>query len=166
LLGTSATDAHLRELDRCALRELISRDVEARRFVNSIVHPAVARLLLARVAYHRWLLGRPVCIDAPLFFESGGAALRLLCAPVVCVVAAEAGEAPEAEVARQVQRALARDAGTSEASLRALIAAQLPSAEKASQSHVLIRNASAGAVALAQLEAHTSQLWRAMLANC
>lgn len=74
------------ELDRAALRAIISHDASERRFLNSVTHPAVGWEIFSRVMLHRWVLGQTVVIDAPLLFESG-AFLRLLCCPIIVVTA-------------------------------------------------------------------------------
>lgn len=102
-------------LDRPALRERIFDDLQARRRLEAIVHPAVATERQRFLDAHR---GAPlVVLDVPLLFETGGDAR---CDSVAVVTAAPA-----------VQRArvLARPTMT-ESAFAAILASQLPDAEK------------------------------------
>lgn len=115
-------------LDRDALGDLVFRDGAARRRLNRLVHPAVARRLLWLVVYHRLLKWeRLVVIDAPLLLESGPG-LLLLCAPVVVVACSEE---------RQKNRVLERDGHTAERALRR-IEAQWSTAEKVARADVVV----------------------------
>jgi len=58
-------------LDREALGHIIFNNAQQRKKLNSIVHPAVRRLM-ARELVRLWLNGASVCIvDAPLLIEAG-----------------------------------------------------------------------------------------------
>lgn len=116
-------------LDRKALRSRTFGDATARRALNAIMHPAIAKEMLRQVAVHRWLRGETVFIDAPLLFESG-LLLRSLCSPIVCVTA------PDEE---RIARVMARDGVTREAALEAL-AAQMPQEAKARLSDIVLEN--------------------------
>jgi len=89
--GPTIVDPSTGALNRAALREVISRDADARRFVNSVVHPAVAMEMVRLVAVHRWIRGETVVIDSPLLFESGNV-LRWLCCPILVVTTPEAAQ--------------------------------------------------------------------------
>lgn len=151
-------------LDRPALRSRIARDPAARVLVNSVVHPSIAARLLCAVAWHRWACGRPVVLDLPLLYETGGPLLRALVWPVMVVSAPE-----EARLARLLARDYAsatRDAGAAaaaeaEAEARALIAAQWPQAAKVARGNVELRNDGG----VAQLGAAVDEVWHARLAG-
>jgi len=121
-------------LNRAVLREKITRDPKARTFVNSVTHPEIFMILLSRVAWHRWCLGRSVIIDAPLLFESG-MFLKLLCCPIIVVACNEE---------QQVKRLLARSDGAAagEADARRLIAAQWSLEKKTEQADLIFENSS------------------------
>jgi dephospho-CoA kinase len=114
-------------LDRAELARLVFDDPAARERLEAITHPRIhARrdALLAELAAS----GEPlVCYEVPLLFEKGlEAGLR----PVVVV------SVPEP---LQVERAQRRD-GSSEAQVRARLAAQLPLADKAARADYVIDN--------------------------
>lgn len=121
-------------LNRAVLREKITRDPKARAFVNSVTHPEIFMILLGRVAWHRWFLGRSVIIDAPLLFESG-LFLKLLCCPIIVVACNEE---------QQVKRLLARSDGAAagEADARRLVAAQWSLEKKTEQADIIFENSS------------------------
>lgn len=121
-------------LNRAVLREKITRDPKARAFVNSVTHPEIFMILLSRVAWHRWCLGRSVIIDAPLLFESG-LFLKLLCCPIIVVACNEE---------QQVKRLLARSDGAAagEADARRLVAAQWSLEKKTEQADIIFENSS------------------------
>jgi dephospho-CoA kinase len=119
-------------LNRAVLREKITRDPKARSFVNSVTHPEIFKVLLSRVAWHKWFLGRSVIIDAPLLFESGYF-LRFLCCPIIVVACNE-----EQQVKRLVARA--DGAATGEADARRLIATQWSLERKTEQADIIFEN--------------------------
>ena len=113
-------------LDRAALRALVLADPAALRRLEAIVHP------LVRQAEHRFLgrarrAGAPaVVLDIPLLFETGGAGR----VDTVVVVSAP----------RAVQLArVARRRGMSPAQAEAVIARQMPDAEKRRRADLVIR---------------------------
>lgn len=58
-------------LNRAALGDIIFKNEKERKVLNSIVHPAVRRLL-AWELLKAWMRGEKVCIvDAPLLIEAG-----------------------------------------------------------------------------------------------
>ena len=68
-----------RNIDRRRLGEIVFKDKEALKFLNSIVHPEVIRIIKERIAA-RGKKGGVIVIDAPLFFEANleGLADRLV----------------------------------------------------------------------------------------
>lgn len=115
------------ELDRAELARRVFGNADATRALNAIVHPEVRRLAQQRFAeleLQAHVLG---CYEVPLLFEVGiEEALR----PVVVVNCS-----PKA----QLERAQARD-GASEDSVKLRLDAQLPLAEKAARSDIVIEN--------------------------
>ncbi len=114
-------------LDRSEVARRVFADPEARHRLEAITHPRIqARrdVLLGELA----AAGEPlVCYEVPLLFEKG---LEVGLRPVVVV------SAPEAV---SIERARQRDA-SSEAQVRARLAAQLPLAEKAARADYVIDN--------------------------
>ena len=112
-------------LDRKALGRIVFADPVARRKLDAMTHPRIARLALERAAEYA-LTGEPlVCYEAALLVENGTAeAFR----PLVVVACS-----PEVQLAR----VLARGGSTREEAL-ARMAAQKPLAEKvAAADHVI-----------------------------
>jgi len=142
-------------LDRAALRARIAADPAARKAVNHATHPAILVEAFRQVAWHAWLRGARVCVDAPLLFETGPA-LRLLCHPVI-VVAAPPGV--------QLARARARDGDAAPAARAAagLIAAQMPLMERAARPGVVLLDNGAG-VDEGEARARAAAAWAAATA--
>ncbi|KQM62035.1 MULTISPECIES: dephospho-CoA kinase [unclassified Sphingomonas] len=110
-------------VDRPALRARIFADPDARRWLEAIVHPAVAT---ERQRFLDTYATAPlVVLDVPLLFETGGDSR---CDSVAVVTAA-------AEVQRA--RVLARP-GMTESAFAAILATQLPDAEKRARAQHLI----------------------------
>lgn len=110
-------------LDRPALRDRIFHDPRARRRLESIVHPAVAAERRRFLATHA---DAPlIVLDVPLLFETGGDSG---CDSVAVVTAA-----PDVQRAR----VLARPTMT-ESAFAAILATQLPDAEKRQRATHLI----------------------------
>ncbi|HEY8468717.1 MAG TPA: dephospho-CoA kinase [Longimicrobiales bacterium] len=133
-------------LDRAALRDLVFRDEGARRRLEAIVHPEVARL---RAEEERKLEREGVAIvvnDIPLLFEAG---LEDQFDVVVLV------DAPE-EV--RLER-LVRDRGLTPDEARRMIEAQMPAEPKRRRADVVIDNAGT----LEELEACAERVWRDLL---
>lgn len=130
-------------LDRAAMRDLVFRDEAARRRLEAIVHPEVARL---RAEEERRLEQEGVAIvvnDIPLLFEAG---LQDQFDVVVLV------DAPE-EV--RLER-LVRDRGLTRDEARRMIEAQMPAEPKRRRADVVIDNAGT----LEELEACAERVWR------
>lgn len=69
-------------LNREALGSIVFNNEKERKVLNSIVHPAVRRLLAWELA-KAWLRGEKICVvDAPLLIEAG---LWKLCGAIVVV---------------------------------------------------------------------------------
>ncbi len=115
------------ELDRPELARRVFGNADARRALNALVHPEVRRLAQQRFADLEFQAHVLACYEVPLLFEVGiEEALR----PVVVVNCS-----PKA----QLERAQARD-GSSEASVKLRMEAQLPLAEKAARADIVIEN--------------------------
>lgn len=120
-------------VDRRALAEIVFTDSDARERLNSVVHP------LVKEAVRRWIESpgqRLKAVVIPLLFEVGWAVEWDV---IICVKACEA---------IQMQR-LMRDRGLTQEEARRRIAAQMPVAQKADRSHIVVDN-DADAKALAQ----------------
>ena len=111
-------------LDRATLRHVVLNDADARRALESIVHPAVEVLRQERLALARAAGAAIVVHDIPLLFEvaaQGGSALDPGGFDAVVLV-----DAPEPERCARLRTTR----GLPEIEARQLIAAQLPSAIK------------------------------------
>jgi len=132
-------------LDRDALRARVLADPDARRDLEAIVHPAVARRREELVADAR-RRGVPVVVsDIPLLFE----ALDPAAFDAVVLV-----DAPEAERRRR----LVAMRGLDPAEAERLMAAQLPSSAKRARSTWVIDNDGT----LAELERRARAVWEAL----
>lgn len=129
-------------LDRAALRRRVSRDPEARRRLEAIVHPEVRRLRQARLDRARSEGARVVVEEVPLLFETGMGGLY----DRVVVV-----DAP-----REVRRARVEDArGLAPGEFEALDGAQMSPDEKRRRAdHVIWNDGS-----LEALERKARQVW-------
>jgi dephospho-CoA kinase len=111
-------------VDRAALRARVLGDDAAMEKLESIVHPLVrARELAFRERAAKAGMRR-IVLDIPLLFETGGEDR----VDAVAVVSAPAG----------VQQARLRERGLDEAAIAALLARQVPDAEKRRQAHFVI----------------------------
>jgi dephospho-CoA kinase len=125
-LGPGVLDA-AGELDRKRVAGIVFNDENARRRLNAITHPRVAALALERTQELE-SRGEPLaCYEVPLLVESG---LAGVLKPLVVVTA---------DVATQLERAMARDLAT-EAEIRARIDAQMPVADKARLADFVVDN--------------------------
>ena len=104
-------------VDRQRLGAAVFSDPERRRALESIVHPLVATHRDAFLQTHRQSGAPLVVLDIPLLFETGGASVCDFV--ILCSAASE----------EQRRRALSRD-GMTDAKLDAIIASQMPLAEK------------------------------------
>lgn len=135
-------------LDRAALGRRVFGDDDARRLLESILHPRIARESLTRLAAAAARGVPPVVYDAALLVEQGR---HRDFAGLIVVVCSEE---------HQLARVIARD-GLSEDEARARIAAQLPLAEKAAVADWLIENDGT----LEQLTARVDEVFDALVAQ-
>jgi dephospho-CoA kinase len=111
-------------VDRAALRARVLGDDAAMEKLESIVHPLVrARELAFRERAAKAGMRR-IVLDIPLLFETGGEDR----VDAVAVVSAPA----------EVQQARLRERGLDEAAIAALLARQVPDAEKRRRAHFVI----------------------------
>ncbi|HKO53064.1 MAG TPA: dephospho-CoA kinase [Polyangiaceae bacterium] len=116
------------ELDRARLARIVFSDPEARRMLDSMIHPLVRQLAIERFR-DIGELGEPLaCYEVPLLFEAG---LDRSYQPVLVV---------SAPLALREQRLAQRD-GFNPAQIAARIAAQLPLEEKVRRADYVIDNA-------------------------
>lgn len=111
-------------LDRAAMRAAILRDPAARRRLEAIMHRMVRAAQARFIAQARRRRSRAVVLDVPLLFETGGDAFVDIAVTV---------SAP-----RAVQIARVRRRGLDGAAISAIIAAQMPDAEKRRRADVVI----------------------------
>jgi len=128
------------EVDRERLAEVVFADPEARRRLESIIHPEVGRLFAEAVEPYRGT-DRIVVYSVPLLVETG---LGAMFDVVVVVTAPE-----EARVARLRARGMEVQAA------RDRMAAQLSDAERGRAADVVIRNDGS----LQELERRVDALW-------
>jgi dephospho-CoA kinase len=134
-------------LDRAAMRRIAFSDDSARQALNAIVHPEVDRLRKRAIAHYD-AIGKPLVIcDIPLLFEAG------LDSTVDAVILVDA----PVDLRRD---RLVRDRGLSAAEADAMIAAQMPSAEKRARADHIIDNVGTRE----ELEAKVSAVWSALTA--
>ena len=125
-------------VDRPALRQAVLGDSEKLRQLEGIVHPLVGAEARAFLARH----GQAplVVLDIPLLFETGGQAR---CDAVLVVTAPPEVQRP---------RVLARP-GMTEAAFEAILAKQMPDAEKRARADYVIDTSRGFAAAEAEVEA-------------
>jgi dephospho-CoA kinase len=104
------------KVDRAALGQRMVGDAEALRFLESIVHPLVGRVREQFLADAQATGAKVAVLDIPLLFETGGESR----VDAVVVVSAP----PGVQRARMLERGLPADR------LEALLARQMPDAEK------------------------------------
>ena len=115
------------ELDRAAMRARISADPQARRDLEAITHPRIAMTILERLQRLAAEGNAAAVVEAALMVETGSYQRYDALIVVTC--------SPETQLARLVGRD-----GMTEAAAKALIATQLPLAEKERVATVVIRN--------------------------
>ena len=153
--GSPGFDAVVREfgnayvdggrIDRSRLGELVFRDDDARRRLNSIVHPLVRDWMAQRTAEAAERGAEVVVQDVPLLFENG---LERLFSSVVLVYVPE-----ELQVERLVS-----GRGFAPERARAMIAAQMPIENKRGLAHHVINNSGTREETQAQVKAVWKQL--------
>lgn len=132
-------------LDRGTLRRRVFDDDEARRALEAIIHPEVARLRDEEEARLRAEGARIVVLDIPLLFEAG---LEDRVDVIVLV------DAPEAERVARLQR----DRGLDEAQARAMVDAQMPASRKRPEADYIIENDGSRATLVDRAE----EIWRTL----
>ncbi|KAL1761332.1 dephospho-CoA kinase-domain-containing protein [Schizophyllum commune] len=133
-------------LNRKALGEIIFNNVEKRKVLNGIVHPAV-RWAMVRAIVGAWLRGERVCVaDVPLLVESG--IWRFVGQTVVVSCPFEI----------QLERLMLRDQSTEEAA-KARIGSQMSMAEKVLYADVVLDNSSTPEALRSQVQ-ELLQRWR------
>ncbi len=132
-------------LDRATLGQRVFGDDEARKRLEGILHPAIARESMRQLADAAAQKPPLVVYDAALLIEAGRSDLFR---PLVVV------SAPRET---QKQRLMARD-GLDAAAAEARLAAQMPVAEKAKRADHVIDNGGSRAQTAAQVDA----LWAAL----
>ena len=133
-LGAAVIDAS-GELDRKRVADIVFGDEAKRKELNSIVHPYVRELSVARIG-ELDRAGEPlVCYEVPLLVETG---LYAVMRPFVVVVVSEE---------QQLERTRQRDAAT-EQEVRARMRAQLPLSAKVELADYVIDNSGALAATL------------------
>jgi dephospho-CoA kinase len=153
--GSPGFDAVVREfgaefveggrIDRSRLGELVFHDDDARRRLNSIVHPLVRDWMAQKTAEAAEREAEVVVQDVPLLFENG---LERLFSSVVLAYAPE-----EAQVERLVS-----GRGFTPERARAMIAAQMPIENKRGLAHHVINNSGTREETQAQVRAIWKQL--------
>ncbi len=112
------------QLDRAALRQRIFSDSEAKRWLEGLLHPLIGEWIRDQLASAP---GPYVILESPLLLETS----QHQRADRVLVV-----DVPES---LQVERAMARD-GNSEEQIRAIMASQMPRAERLARADDVIDN--------------------------
>jgi dephospho-CoA kinase len=135
------------ELDRKRLGQIVFSDADARRQLNNIIHPAIARLAIERLTELKEQPGVPMVIyEAPLLFEAGAEGR----VDQVLVVKID----PEI----QLQRLMERE-DLDEAAALQRITAQMPQQEKLARADYVIDNSGTVEEALLQVD----ELWQQIL---
>ncbi|AJY50849.1 MULTISPECIES: dephospho-CoA kinase [Halomonadaceae] len=114
-------------LNRAALRAIIFKDPEQRRWLESVTHPKIRERLLQHLAQLKTQGAPYVLLVSPLLFESGQNAL---------VNRAVVVDVPQA---LQLSRTQQRD-GVSESQVHAILAAQLSREQRLAQADDVIDN--------------------------
>mmetsp|Transcript_23391 Transcript_23391/g.35228 ORF Transcript_23391/g.35228 Transcript_23391/m.35228 type:complete len:352 (+) Transcript_23391:76-1131(+) len=143
ILSTEEKGTISPNIDRRKLGDIVFRDVQKRRKLNSITHPKIIKIMLKRILLEGLNLNsspsgkttkrrrrRVVCVDIPLLFE-GGLPMRLLFGTII-VVACK----PDL----QLERLHKRNPDLTLEQCRQRIASQIPVEKKAAKAHVVIRN--------------------------
>lgn len=131
-------------LDRARMRELVFSDAAAKQRLEAILHPMIRSEMLAQADAAR---SRYVLLVVPLLFEAPG--YRELVQRALVVDCPE-----EAQVTRTMQRS-----GLTEREVRAIMARQIPRAERLKRADDVIRNDGS----LEELRAQVTQLHRLYL---
>jgi dephospho-CoA kinase len=125
-------------IDRRKLGDLVFRDPQKRKKLNSITHPKIRKIMLKRIVIEGLRLNlsksmvkrRVICVDIPLLFE-GGLPMRILFGTIIVVAC---------NSSLQLERLRQRNPDLTLEQCRQRIASQIPVEEKARKSHMVIRN--------------------------
>ncbi len=114
-------------LNRRALREIVFAEPEERRWLESVTHPRIRARLTEHLARLQASGAPYVLLLSPLLFESGQSEMADRCLVI---------DVPEA---LQIERTAARD-DVDEAQARAIVAAQMPRAERLARADDVLDN--------------------------
>ncbi|PWV71471.1 dephospho-CoA kinase [Halomonas sp. A11-A] len=114
-------------LNRRALREIVFADPAERRWLESVTHPRIRARLVEHLARLEASGAPYVLLVSPLLFESGQSEMADRCLVI---------DVPEA---LQIERTAARD-DVDEAQARAIVAAQMPRAERLARADDVLDN--------------------------
>ncbi|AXY43643.1 dephospho-CoA kinase [Halomonas sp. JS92-SW72] len=114
-------------LNRRALREIVFADPAQRRWLESVTHPRIRARLVEHLARLEASGAPYVLLVSPLLFESGQSEMADRCLVI---------DVPEA---LQIERTAARD-DVDEAQARAIVAAQMPRAERLARADDVLDN--------------------------
>ena len=114
-------------LNRRALREIVFAEPEERRWLESVTHPRIRARLTEHLARLQASGAPYVLLVSPLLFESGQSEMADRCLVI---------DVPEA---LQIERTAARD-DVDEAQARAIVAAQMPRAERLARADDVLDN--------------------------
>jgi dephospho-CoA kinase len=132
-------------VNREALGAIVFADASARRELEAIVHPGVYRAIEAGLRAFEKIDGSPLgVVEIPLLFESGHAKDFDRVIVTAC--------APETQVARLVAR------GLSDGRAKQILAAQMPTAEKAARADYVIQTGGTPAETDAQVRMTLEEL--------
>ncbi len=146
--GPAVRDAYGR-IDRNVLGPLVFGDPRARRDLEAIVHPRVRQEIDRRIGAGGEPGSAPIAIvDAALLVETGGWREYHRLVVVSC--------SPD------VQRQRLRERGLADADIERRLAAQAPLDAKLAVAHYVID----AETSLARTEDRTSEVWRALVADC
>lgn len=131
------------ELDRDALAQIIFKDPDARRKLNSITHPRIGEEIVRLLDEYRAQDAAVVLIDAALLLESPATDWIK---PVIVVTAPEQ---------QKIDRLVQRD-GISEEHARERIASQMSDEQRAEKADYVIENSGT----IDDLEARVREIWK------
>ena len=132
-------------VDRAKLAPIVFGDLEARRDLEAIVHPAVYRAIAAGLRGFELIGGAPLAVvDIPLLFETGHASDFDAVIVTSCP--------PEQQIARLVAR------GMTERDAEARLAAQFSTAEKEAKADYVIRTDGS----VEDTDRQVEHVWRAL----
>ena len=122
-------------IDRRKLGDIVFKNRQKRKILNSITHPKIIKIMLQRILFEGLNLINPskrkvVCVDIPLLFE-GGLPMKMLFGTIIVVTCS-----PKL----QLERLHKRNSDLTIEQCEQRIASQIPVEEKARRAHIVIRN--------------------------